>query len=91
VQDFSILEGLGESSFHRPTGRNRVLSLFDHAAHFGLEVYDKRSDNVSDLKFVILHVNFNFSNTTNRAQPSQPMVQSLCGTGSILPNAFSGL
>jgi hypothetical protein len=82
---------LGESSFYRPTGRNDILSLVDHATHFVLEVYDKRSDNVAKLKYAILHLNFNFGNVANRTQSSQPMVQSLRGIGSILPNAFSGL
>jgi hypothetical protein len=68
-----------------------VLSLFDHAAHFVLEVYDKHSDNVTELKSAILHVNSNFGNPANRTQSSQPIVQSLRGIGSILPNAFSDL
>jgi hypothetical protein len=46
---------LGESSFHRPPGRNGIFSLFDHAAHFVPEVYDRRSDNMTDLKSAILH------------------------------------
>jgi hypothetical protein len=82
---------LGESSFHRSTGRNGILSLWDHAAHFVLEISDKRSDNGTHLKSAILHVNSNFGNPANRPQSSQPMVQSLRCIGSILPNAFSGL
>jgi hypothetical protein len=63
------------------------MAFSDRAALCGLEA----GDNVTDLKSTILRVKSNFSDLTNRTQSSQPMVQSLGGVGSILPNAFSGL